>query len=142
VDLPRAHRNGDSQLGLFCRKKISMHVDHEIFVEAIRNKRKVELTFLSNEDGDKKDKLCGPIFYSASVTGKDSGCYYLRDFDSDSGNHFLGLLPSQIVSTELTEEPFDLVEFFTSPREISDSRLESGGNLPNTKRKELDGKSL
>jgi len=46
------------------------------------------------------------------------------------------------VSIELTKEHFDLVEFFTSSREISDSQRESGGNLPKTKRKELDGKSL
>lgn len=120
-----------------------MHCHHNIFVEAIRDKRKVKLTFLSNERGNKTDKLCGPIFYCASVTGKDSGCYYLWDFDSDTDNEFLGLLPSQIVSMELTEEPFDLVEFFTSPREICDSQRErGGGNLANTKRKELNGKSL
>jgi len=119
-----------------------MHRYHSIFVQAIRDKRKVKLTFLDREDGDKTEKLCGPIFYSASVTGKDSGCYYLWDFETSTSNHFLGLSPPQIVSMELTEEPFDLVEFFTSPREISDSQRKSGGNLPKTKRKELDGKSL
>jgi len=119
-----------------------MHCHHNIFVEAIRDKRKVKLTFLSKERGNKTDKLCGPVFYSASVAEKDSGCYYLWNFESNTGNNFLALSPSQIVSIELTKEHFDLVEFFTSSREISDSQRESGGNLPKTKRKELDGKSL
>ena len=98
-----------------------MHCHHNIFVEAIRDKKKVRLTFLSEERGDSTKKLCGPVSYSASVVEKDLGCYYLWDFDSDTGNHFLALSPSQIVSMELTEEPFDLVEFFTSRKQISDS---------------------
>ena len=98
-----------------------MHRDHQIFVEAIRDKKRIRLTFLRKENGDSTRKLCGPIFYSTPITGKDSGCYYLWDFESNTSNHFLGLSPSQIVSMELTEEPFDLVEFFTSGRQISNS---------------------
>jgi len=98
-----------------------MHRDHKIFVQAIQDKRKVKLTFLSEERGGDTDRLCGPIFYSAPVAGSDSGCYYLWDFESNTDNHFLGFPPSQIVSMELTEEPFDLVEFFTSRKQISDS---------------------
>ena len=98
-----------------------MHCHHNIFVEAIRDKKKVRLTFLSKERSDSTKKLCGPVFYSASVVEKDSGCYYLWDFESNTGNHFLALSPSQIVSVEPTEESFDLVEFFTSGRQISNS---------------------
>jgi len=98
-----------------------MHCHHNIFVEAIRDKKKVRLTFLSEERGDSTKKLCGPVFYSASVTEKDPGCYYLWDSESNTGNHFLALSLSQIVSIEPTEEPFDLVEFFTSRKQISDS---------------------
>ena len=98
-----------------------MHCHHNIFVEAIRDKKKVRLTFLTKERGGKRQKLCGPVFYSASVVEKDLGCYYLWDFESNTGNHFLALSPSQIVSMELTEEPFGLVEFFTSRKQISDS---------------------
>jgi len=97
-----------------------MHPEHDIFVKAIRDKKRVKLTFLSNEHGDTGDGLFGPIFYSTSGGGDDSGCYYLWNFESPTGNNFLSLPPSQILSMELTEEPFDLVEFFTSNREISD----------------------
>ena len=117
-----------------------MHRDHDVFVQSIRDKKKVKLTFVKNECGDTRDGLFGPIFYSASVTGDDSDCYYLWDFKSETTNHFLGLPPSQIVSMELTKEPFDLVEFFTSRKKPSDSQCTSVIDLPN--RKETDGKSL
>lgn len=119
-----------------------MHRDHDIFVRSIRKNKKVKLAFVSNERGDTRDGLFGPIFHSASVAGDDSDCYYLWDFESNTGNHFLGLPPSQIVSMELTKETFDLVEFFTSKRETRDSQCGSGVNLLKTKRKESDGKSL
>jgi hypothetical protein len=119
-----------------------MHRDHEIFVESTQDKKKVKLTFVTNERGDIKDGVFGPIFYSASITGDDSDCYYLWDFKSNTGNHFLGLPSSQIMSIELTKETFDLVEFFTSRRETSDSQCDSEANLLETKRKESDGKNL
>ena len=120
-----------------------MHCDHDIYVKAIRDRKKVKLTFFHNEHGDIRDGLFGPIFYSATIAGEDSDCYYLWDFESGIGDNFLGLPPSQIVRMELTEDPFDLVEFFTtSEREISDSRRGSGANLPKTKKEGSDGKSL
>jgi len=119
-----------------------MHRDHDIFAKSIQDKKKIKLTFIINERGDIRDGLFGPIFYSTSVAGKDSDCYYLWDFESDTGNYFLGLPPSQIVSMEVTKEHFDLVEFFTSGRETSDSQCGSRVNLPKIKRKESDGKSL
>jgi len=109
-----------------------MHSDHDIFVQAMRDKRKVKLTFSSKEHGGRADKLCGPVFYSASAGGDDSGCYYLWDFESSSGNHFLVLPPSQIVGIELAEEHFDLIEFLTSGREISDSQYEAGADSAKT----------
>ena len=119
-----------------------MHRDHNIFVNAIQGKKKVKLTFLHNEHGDIGDGLFGPIFYSPSAAGDDSDCYYLWDFESGIGNNFLGLPPSQIVRMELTKEPFDFVEYFTSRGAISDSECESRVNLPKTKTEESDGKSL
>lgn len=119
-----------------------MHRNHNIFVKAIQGKNKVKLTFFSNENGDIKDGLFGPIFYSPSTEGSDSDCYYLWDFEGADSNHFLGLPPSQIVRMELTDEPFDLVEFFTSKGAISDSKCGFAEDLSKTPRKEYDGKSM
>lgn len=119
-----------------------MHRNHDIFVKAIRDKNKVKLTFFSEENGDIRDGVFGPIFYSPSVTGDDSDCYYLWDFEGGNSSNFLGLPPSQIVGIELTEEPFDLVEFFTSKGAISDSKCGFAEDLSETSRKESDGRSL
>ena len=119
-----------------------MHRDHDIFVKAIRGKKKVKLTFFHNEHGDIRDGLFGPIFYSTTIAGEDSDCYYLWDFENGIGNNFLGLSPSQIVRMELTKKPFDYVEFFTSRGAIIDSERGIGANLPKTKMEESDGTSL
>jgi hypothetical protein len=117
-----------------------MHHDHDVFVKSIRDRKKVKLTFVNNERGGARDGLFGPIFYSTSVAGKDSDCYYLWDFESGTGNNFLALPTSQIVCMALTKEPFDLVEFFTSMKETNDSQRTSEVDTP--KRKETDGKNL
>jgi hypothetical protein len=98
-----------------------MHRDHDIFINAIGDKKKIQLTFFSNEDGDIEDRLFGPIFYSTSGEESDSDRYYLWDFESITDNHFLGLLTSQILRMKVTEEAFDPVKFFTPRREISNS---------------------
>lgn len=93
-----------------------MHREHDIFVKAIRDRKRVKLTFFGNEQGDIVDGLFGPIFYSTSSGKEDSSCYYLWNFEGLTGKNLLGLPQSQIISMELTEEPFDFVEFFTSRR--------------------------
>ena len=118
-----------------------MHNDHDIFIQAIRQKKKVKMRLPSRERGYKADKLYGPILYSPSVAGVDSGCYYVWDFESGSENHFLGLLPSQIVNMQLTEEPFDPVEFFTSGREVGRTKGGSERNLPKSESKSGEVKS-
>ena len=82
--------------------------------------------------------LCMTGEAKTTLSGLSEGI--LWDFKSETTNHFLGLPPSQIVSMELTKEPFDLVEFFTSRKKPSDSQCTSVIDLPN--RKETDGKSL
>ncbi len=96
-----------------------MHRDHNIFDRAIQEKKKVKLTFNSNERNETKEGLFGPILYSKSCAGGDSDCYYLWDFDREADNNFIGLPPSLIASMKLSEEPFDSVEFFTSKRAIT-----------------------
>lgn len=116
-----------------------MHRDHDIFIKAIQDKKKVKLTFCHNEHGDIRDGLFGPIFYSTSIASEDSDCYYLWDFESGIGNNFLGLPPSQIVRMELTKETFDFVEFFTSRGAISVSERVSRVNSSETKMEESGG---
>ena len=96
-----------------------MHSDHDVFTNAIKSKKKIKLTFSSNRHGDIEDGLFGPVFYSNSGREGDSGHYYLWDFESITGNHFFGFPAFQILRMEVAEEPFDIVEFFSSRKEIS-----------------------
>lgn len=119
-----------------------MHRDHEIFLRAIRRGKKVKVTFFSKEPQGTSVRLCGPIFYSPSVGGIESGCYYLWDFDTDVDNHFLSFAPSRIVSMELAEESFELVEFFTSKEQVDGSHCDNGRNSSRTKKEILDGENM
>lgn len=91
-----------------------MHRDHDIFVQAIKDKRKVRLTYFSNTDSSFQIRLCAPLYYSPShIEGDDSDCYYFWNFESGGGKPFFYLAPSLTVDMELTEEAFDLSEFAT-----------------------------
>jgi hypothetical protein len=107
-----------------------MGCQHEVFVRALREKKKVKLTFFSREQGCNAEKVCGPIVYSRPLARDDSDSYYFWDFDSGESEHLLCLSAPQIVSMELAEEPFDVLEFFTSEGEIDDSRCESDWEIP------------
>lgn len=88
-----------------------VHSDHETFVRGIERKTKVKVTFLSDERSEELVRRCGPLYYSRGRVEADGlDCYYLWDFEADEGYNFIGLSPEQIVSMELTEDPFSLEE--------------------------------
>jgi len=93
-----------------------MHCDHDVFLRAIRDKRKIKLTFVSQERNQNKTKLFGPIKYGTNAVGVDPDCYYVWDFEGKGEDDFLVLIPSEIESIELAAEPFDLVHFFSDLR--------------------------
>lgn len=86
----------------------------ENFIQAIRNKNKVRLTFYSKEDGAELERTCAPMDYGPSRRAHDkSDRYHLWDYDSDRQWHTLSLLPEQIVDLEILDELFDPAEFIT-----------------------------
>ncbi len=91
-----------------------MHRDHDIFVRAIKDKRRVKLVFLSNTDGNNAEKLCGPMLYSPPAGAGESDWYYLWDFESSTDKHVLGFPSSKIVGMELTKEAFDPAKYIAS----------------------------
>jgi hypothetical protein len=90
-----------------------MHRDHEIFVEAIRDKRKVKLTFFSEEDCCSQVKLFAPMDFEQYHTEEESGRYYFWDFEKSANGAPLLLRPDQIISIRLHEETFSPAEFVT-----------------------------
>jgi hypothetical protein len=91
-----------------------MHRDHNVFVQCIERETKVKLTYFNRKLHRKICNLCAPLHFSKSLTGQEEqDCYYLWDFEAETGSNFLSLSPSQIVSMEPTDKAFDTQEFHT-----------------------------
>jgi hypothetical protein len=113
-----------------------MHIDHDIFVQAIQNTRKIRLTFYDDKRKFNFTRLSVPIHYRSPRTKSDcSDCYYFWIPEADTNRHFLRLLPSQIVSMDLTEEAFDPERLTISERDLAKSQTkqqdpDSKGSAP------------
>lgn len=84
------------------------------FITAIHKRTKVRVTFLSKEDGRNITRACAPMDYCPSRTAKNKdNRFHFWDYDSDTRNHVLSLLPEQIVNMQFTDENFDPSEFIT-----------------------------
>ena len=84
------------------------------FIKAIHDKTKIRLSFYSKQDGAVLTRLCAPMDFGASrrAANKDDR-YHLWDYESDTANHTLSLLPGQIVKMNFTDTAFDPSEFVT-----------------------------
>lgn len=87
------------------------------FVDAIHSKSKVRLTFFSKEDKSLLVRICAPMDYGPSrrAVADKSDRFHFWDYESDTKNHTLSLLPSQIESIEMLGENFDPADFVTWP---------------------------
>lgn len=84
------------------------------FIQAIHDKNKVQLTFFSKDDGHSLTRLCAPMDFGPSRRATDkSDRYHLWDYESDTRNHVLSLLPNQVISIDVLSEPFEPGEFIT-----------------------------
>lgn len=91
-----------------------MLVEHDAFIRAIHDRRKVRLRFNSKEDGQTLVRVCAPMDYGPSRRGTDrSDRYHLWDYESDTRPHPISLPPNQIVSMDVLDEIFDPSEFVT-----------------------------
>lgn len=84
------------------------------FKNAIHSKNKIELTFNSKEDKCPIKRLCAPMDFGPSRRAHDkSDRFHLWDYESDTKNHVLSLLPEQVISMKVIEKNFDPQEFIT-----------------------------
>lgn len=90
--------------------------NHQAFLDAIQQRREVEVTWPSKEDGGRmQTRRCAPMDYGPSRRRKDGvNCYHFWDFESDSGsNHVLTLSAAQISSVQVLDSDFDPHAFVT-----------------------------
>lgn len=90
-----------------------MHRDHDIFVQAIKEKRKIWLTFFNKADGDTQVRLSIPMDYEPHGIEEETSRYYLWDTDKSINGSFIILFPNNIVSMKLDKGTFDPAAFIT-----------------------------
>jgi len=90
--------------------------NHIQFIEAIQEKKKVNLRFYSKADSGVIDLVCAPLDYGLG-TGIADGVnrYWLWDYTSNTGSHTLSLLPEQVLDIRVLGEVFDPAQFGVSP---------------------------
>lgn len=88
----------------------------EKFLQAIHEKRLVQVEFVAKSDGKLRDRKCVPFDYGASSTAKDKSIkYHFYDLNSPNGIHNLSLSPEQIREINILENesfnPSDYVKW-------------------------------
>jgi len=93
-----------------------MHRDHNNFIRAIKDRRKIRLIYSSEDDDSSffQAKLSAPIDYHPDRRATDkSDCYYFWDFEESNNGNPLILEPDKIISMDLDKETFDPSDFVT-----------------------------
>jgi hypothetical protein len=86
-----------------------MHRDHEIFIQAIKGRKKI-LIKRRNENGhDARTKVCCPLFYIPSADKGSSGHYYFWENEQGRKGNIVSVKADNIVHIGQTHEPFDPV---------------------------------
>jgi hypothetical protein len=103
-----------------------MHRDHKIFIQAIKDSKKVLIKYSNNAGRKERTKVCRPLFY-IPADGQDSCAhYYFWDGESGRRGDIFWVTPDQIVSIEPTQESFDPAGFtLVSDEELSQSDSQS-----------------
>ncbi len=84
-----------------------MHEDHNVFVRAIKDKRKILLTYLGGGQKQTETKLVVPVYYGPETLESVSDSYHFWDASADGGEYVTSLPQSRINRMELSEESFD-----------------------------------
>jgi hypothetical protein len=89
--------------------------DHNQFVQAVHDKKRIEVSFRSKEDGGViLKRICAPMDYGPGKRINDpTPRYWVWDYTSDKKAHTLGLVDRDITSLRVLAETFDPSEFVT-----------------------------
>lgn len=83
------------------------------FIQAIHEKRCIELTFTTKEKGVVTRK-CIPFDFAPSSRAKDkTNRYQVYDLNSPDGSHNLAKLPGEVISIEILNETFNPADYVT-----------------------------
>jgi hypothetical protein len=103
-----------------------MHRDHEIFIQAIKNRKKVLIKHRSENGSDASTKVCCPLFYIPA--GDKGGCdhYYFWENEKGLKSNVVSVKAENIVRIGQTHEPFNPVALtIVSNEDISPEHQQS-----------------
>ena len=90
--------------------------NHEQFIAAIHDKKRVCVRFYSKPDSGVLDRVCAPMDYGPGNESKDGlNRYWLWDYASETGTNAIGLVPQQILDLQVLGEVFDPSQFVAPP---------------------------
>ena len=84
-----------------------MHRDHKVFIQAIKDKKKVLIKHRNDTGRDASTKVCRPLFYIPGNRQDSCAQYYFWDGKRNGKGDIFWVAPAQIVSIEPTQESFD-----------------------------------
>lgn len=89
-------------------------MDQEAFIEAIRSKNKIRITYHSDKDGKSVTRTIAPLDYGPHASYKDkTPRYQFWDYEGSSKPHSSSLLVFAIEKIEVLDDTFDPSEFIT-----------------------------
>jgi hypothetical protein len=81
---------------------------HDRFLEAIHERRKVRVRLYSVADSGVVDRVCAPLDYGLDAARQDGlNRYWLWDYAQKHGAESVALLPQEIVDLQMLGESFD-----------------------------------
>lgn len=88
------------------------HPHHDIFLTALHEQRKVEVTYNSLKDESVVRRIAAPMDFGPKAKEKvPTDRYHIWDYDSPSGAHSSSLKADQIRSIAILDETFDPSDF-------------------------------
>jgi hypothetical protein len=86
-----------------------MHRDHEIFIQAIKGRKKILIKHRSENGLDANTKVCCPLFYVPAGDKGSCDHYYVWDDEKGLKGNVISVKADNIVRIGQTHEPFDPV---------------------------------
>jgi hypothetical protein len=92
-----------------------MIANHDQFLAAILDRKKVCVRFYSQPDSGVLDRVCAPMDYGPGEKSDGVNRYWLWDYAGEANSRTIGLIPQQILDVQVLGTLFDPGEFNSDP---------------------------
>ncbi len=91
-----------------------MHAAHQMFLDAIAQKRRLKVRFFSKKEGKELVRVCAPLDFGplrGTTDGRER--YQLWDLEGKKKPHNVPLLADEMLEVTLLDETFDPADIVT-----------------------------